>query len=256
MLRYPVGYVAGQKYPTVFEIYETFFDNGFNARAAFLASHGYAVFHPSVNLVVGRPGEVVGQGRDDGRQQADRDGRRRSGSARRARHELRRVRDGAAPHADGSLQGGDQHFGQGRHGQLLHRQPAPGRAEHARAREEPGSDRRHAVGIPRAVSRALRGAAGRSDQDAAPQRSRGDQDPNVPSSQSREIYYALRRLGREVEWVRYVNGAHRPPNSAAEAVDFEQRILAWYDKYLRQRRRTAPDWRGNEVRRVVGRFGL
>ena len=61
----------------------------------------------------------------------------------------------------------------------------------------------------------------------------GDQDPNVPSSQSREIYYALRRLGREVEWVRYVNGAHRPPSNAAESVDFEQRMLAWYDKYLK-----------------------
>jgi hypothetical protein len=32
----------GQKYPTVFELYETFFDNGFNARATFLANHGYA----------------------------------------------------------------------------------------------------------------------------------------------------------------------------------------------------------------------
>jgi dipeptidyl aminopeptidase/acylaminoacyl peptidase len=61
----------------------------------------------------------------------------------------------------------------------------------------------------------------------------GDQDPNVPASQSREMYYALRRLGKEVEWVRYVNGGHRPPNSAAESIDFEQRILAWYDKYLK-----------------------
>ena len=58
VLRYPVNYVKGQKYPTVFELYETFFDNGFNARATFLANHGYAVFHPSVNLVVGRPGEA------------------------------------------------------------------------------------------------------------------------------------------------------------------------------------------------------
>jgi hypothetical protein len=33
--------------------------------------------------------------------------------------------------------------------------------------------------------------------------------------------------------VRYVNGAHRPPNSANEAIDFENRILAWYDKYLK-----------------------
>jgi dipeptidyl aminopeptidase/acylaminoacyl peptidase len=61
----------------------------------------------------------------------------------------------------------------------------------------------------------------------------GDQDPNVPASQSREIYYALRRLGREVEWVRYVNGGHRPPNSAAETVDFEGRIVEWYDRYLK-----------------------
>jgi dipeptidyl aminopeptidase/acylaminoacyl peptidase len=58
VLRYPVSYVTGRKVPTVFELYETFFDNGFNARATFLANHGCAVFHPSVNLVVGRPGEA------------------------------------------------------------------------------------------------------------------------------------------------------------------------------------------------------
>ena len=61
----------------------------------------------------------------------------------------------------------------------------------------------------------------------------GDQDPNVPGSQSREIFYALRRLGKEVEWVHYANGAHRPPNGVAESVDFENRILAWYEKYLK-----------------------
>jgi hypothetical protein len=43
----------------------------------------------------------------------------------------------------------------------------------------------------------------------------------------------LRRLGRDVEWVRYVNGGHRPPNSASESIDFEQRILGWYDKPLK-----------------------
>lgn len=29
------------------------------------------------------------------------------------------------------------------------------------------------------------------------------------------------------------NGAHRPPDSVAESIDFEQRILAWYDKHLK-----------------------
>ena len=47
-----------------------------------------------------------------------------------------------------------------------------------------------------------------------------------------KFLFALRRLGRTVEWVHYVNGAHRPPNSVAEAIDFESRILAWYEKYL------------------------
>jgi dipeptidyl aminopeptidase/acylaminoacyl peptidase len=30
VLRYPVGYEKGRTYPVIFEIYETFFDNGFN----------------------------------------------------------------------------------------------------------------------------------------------------------------------------------------------------------------------------------
>jgi dipeptidyl aminopeptidase/acylaminoacyl peptidase len=51
------------------------------------------------------------------------------------------------------------------------------------------------------------------------------------------MYYAMRRLGKEVDWVRYVNGGHRPPNSVSESVDFENRILAWYDKYLKKDRK-------------------
>ncbi len=30
-----------------------------------------------------------------------------------------------------------------------------------------------------------------------------------------------------------LNGGHRPPNSVSESIDFESRILAWYDKYLK-----------------------
>ena len=30
------------------------------------------------------------------------------------------------------------------------------------------------------------------------------------------------------------NGGHRPPNSKAESIDFEQRIVAWYDKHLKK----------------------
>jgi dipeptidyl aminopeptidase/acylaminoacyl peptidase len=62
----------------------------------------------------------------------------------------------------------------------------------------------------------------------------GKQDSNVPERTTMEMYYALRRLGREVEWVSYINGGHgMPSNTEAEVIDYHQRILGWYDKYLK-----------------------
>ena len=67
----------------------------------------------------------------------------------------------------------------------------------------------------------------------------GDQDPNVPASQSREIFYALRRLGKEVEWVRYANGAHRPPNSVAES--WTPKIESWRTRAIGRMRQEEDD---------------
>jgi fermentation-respiration switch protein FrsA (DUF1100 family) len=36
----------------------------------------------------------------------------------------------------------------------------------------------------------------------------GAQDSNVPADNTREMYYALRRLGKECVWVNYMNGGH------------------------------------------------
>ncbi|MCK7532802.1 MAG: hypothetical protein MZV63_18085 [Marinilabiliales bacterium] len=187
----------------------------------------YAVFHPSVNLVVGPARRGVGEGRHRGGQPAHRDGRGRSRSAGRARHELRRLRHGAAADADRSLQGGHQHLGQGGHGELLHRQPAPRRAQHARAREEPGPHRRHAVGLPGALPRALGRAARGPHHDAAavhhgrpgPERARpASRARSTTRSAAREggasgCATSTARTGRRTAWPR--------------SVDFEQRILAW-----------------------------
>ena len=50
-----------------------------------------------------------------------------------------------------------------------------------------------------------------------------------------EMYYALRRLGKDVTWVNYVNGGHGMPRSTMEEVaDYHRRILDWYEKYLRE----------------------
>ncbi len=232
VLRYPVGYEKGKRYPTVFEIYETFFDNGFNGRAAFLASHGYAVFHPSVNLVVGRPGESWEKGVtaaanrliDMGVADPDRLGVHGTSYGGYATVLLltQTNRFKAAINVSGKVNMVTFYTDSPRLGV---------RNTHA---AEKSQDRIGGTLWEFPERYLEHSAVLRADRITTPLLCiTGDQDPNVPASQSREIYYALRRLGKEVEWVRYVNGAHRPPNSVAESVDFEQRILAWYDKHLK-----------------------
>ncbi len=224
VLRYPANYVRGQRYPTVFEIYETFFDNGFNARAAFLASHGYAVFHPSVNLVVGRPGESWLKGVtaaankliDMGVADPDRLGVHGTSYGGYATVLLITQTDRfkAAINVSGKVNMVSFYTDSPRLG--VRNTHAPERSQDrigGTLWDYPERYLEHSAVL-------------QADRIKTPLLNMsGDQDPNVPGSQSREIYYALRRLGREVEWVRYVNGGHRPPNSVAEAIDFETRIL-------------------------------
>ena len=63
----------------------------------------------------------------------------------------------------------------------------------------------------------------------------GAQDSNVPADNTREMYYALRRLGKEVVWVNYMNGGHGGGNATADDVlDMQRRMLAWYDAKLKR----------------------
>jgi dipeptidyl aminopeptidase/acylaminoacyl peptidase len=237
VLRYPVNYQKGQKYPTIFEIYETFFDNGFNGRAAFLANHGYAVFHPSVNLVVGRPGESWAKGVtaaanrliDLGIADPNRLGVHGTSYGGYATVLLLTETDRfkAAINISGKVNMVSFYTDSPRLGV---------RNTHA---PEKSQDRIGGTLWEYPERYLEHSAVMRADRIKTPLLNiSGDQDPNVPASQSREIYYALRRLGRDVEWVRYASGGHRPPNSVSEAVDFETRILGWYDKYLKADSRT------------------
>jgi dipeptidyl aminopeptidase/acylaminoacyl peptidase len=232
VLRYPANYEKGKRYPTVFEIYETFFDNGFNGRAAFLANHGYAVFHPSVNLVVGRPGESWEKGVtaaanrliDLGIADPDRLGVHGTSYGGYATVLLLTQTDRfkAAINISGKVDMVSFYTDSPKLG--VRNTHAPEKSQDrigGTLWEYPERYLEHSAVL-------------RADRITTPLLCiTGDQDPNVPASQSREIYYALRRLGKDVEWVRYVDGAHRPPNSVAESIDFEQRILAWYEKYLK-----------------------
>lgn len=231
--RYPIGYEKGRAYPTVFEIYETFFDNGFNARAALLANHGYVVFHPSVNLVVGRPGEAWVKGVtsaanrliDLGIADPDRLGVHGTsyGGYATALLITQTDRFKAAINISGKVDMVSFYTDSPRLG--VRNTHAPEKSQDrigGTLWEFPERYLEHSAVL-------------RADRIKTPLLNiTGDQDPNVPASQSREMYYAMRRLGKDVEWVRYVNGGHRPPNSAAESIDFEQRIVAWYDKYLKK----------------------
>jgi dipeptidyl aminopeptidase/acylaminoacyl peptidase len=237
VLRYPVGYEKGRKYPTVFEIYETFFDNGFNGRAAMLAGQGYAVFHPSVNLVVGRPGESWAKGVtaaankliDMGVADPDRLGVHGTSYGGYATVLLLTETDRfkAAINISGKVNMVSFYTDSERLGV---------RNTHA---PEKSQDRIGGTLWEFPERYIEHSAIFRLDRVKTPLLTiSGDQDPNVPANQSRELYYALRRLGKDVEWVRYVNGGHRPPNSVAESIDFEQRIVAWYDKHLKPKSST------------------
>jgi dipeptidyl aminopeptidase/acylaminoacyl peptidase len=62
----------------------------------------------------------------------------------------------------------------------------------------------------------------------------GEQDSNVPPRQAMEMYYALRRLGKEVAWVQYVNGGHGMPTSTVEEIrDYHKQIQSWFDTHLK-----------------------
>jgi dipeptidyl aminopeptidase/acylaminoacyl peptidase len=233
VLRYPIGYVKGQAYPTIFEIYETFFDNGLNPRAAFLTNHGYAVFHPSVNLVVGRPGEAWVKGVtaaaneliEMGVADPDRLGVHGTSYGGYATVLLITQTDRfkAAINISGKVDMVSFYTDSPRLGV---------RNTHA---PEKSQDRLGGTLWEYPERYLEHSAVLHADRITTPLLCiTGDQDPNVPASQSREIFYALRRLGKTVEWVRYVNGAHRPPDSIGESIDFENRILAWYDKYLKK----------------------
>jgi hypothetical protein len=159
VLHYPTNYERGKRYPTVFIIYEDVFDDTFDAVANLLAAHGYAVVKPSVGFEIGYPGEAWMKGVTAAANAV-------IAMARRARHELRRLRDQPADHADASLQGGDQHERQGGHGVVLYGQSATRRPQHSRCGKIAGPHRRNALAAAAKIRRALGDLFCRSHYDA------------------------------------------------------------------------------------------
>ena len=62
----------------------------------------------------------------------------------------------------------------------------------------------------------------------------GEGDWNVPATNQREMYYALRRLGKEVVWVHYTSGGHGAgrASTSEDFVDHWQRMFDWFAEHF------------------------
>jgi len=235
IIHLPPNYQEGTEYPLVAEIYETFFDNGYNYSAQTLAAQGWIVLRPSVDLEEGFPGEawmkgvttainsLMDKGMVDGRQLGIH-GTSYGGYAA-SLIITQTDRFAAAINISGkvniiSFLGDSEKIttrnysaaeeGQDRIGATLWEQPQK-YWEHSAVMY---ADR---VTTPHLLLT-------------------GHGDWNVPDTNTREMYYALRRLGKEVVWVNYMRAGHGAGRAGLEEDyrDHWRRIIEWYDTHFKK----------------------
>lgn len=62
----------------------------------------------------------------------------------------------------------------------------------------------------------------------------GSEDTTVASSRGDEVFVALRRLGKDVDYAKYMGEQHVPSGwTYANQVDLCNRMIEWFDKYLK-----------------------
>lgn len=207
ILYYPHGYEAGRKYPLVAEIYETFFDNGYNENMNLVAARGWFGFRPSVDLEIGYPGEawlkgvtpalntLIERGLVD-EKQVGVYGQSYGGYAVNLLV-TQTDRFAAAANVSGkvniiSFLGDSEKI----------------TTRNYNAAEE-GQDRIGATLWEQPQKYVAHSAVMFADRIKTPLLLlSGEGDWNVPATNQREMYYALRRLGKEVVWVNYMRGGH------------------------------------------------
>lgn len=233
VLYYPADYEPGKKYPTVFIIYEQFFDDTFNGTINVLTSNGYAVMQPSVTFETGFPGEAWVKGVT---------------SAANKLVEME-VADPERLGVQGTSYGGyatnllitqTNRFKaainiSGKVNMISFYTDSPRLGVRNIHAPEKSQDRIGATLWQQPQKYIQHSAIMFADRIKTPLLLiTGEQDHNVPARQAMEMYYALRRLGKEVEWVNYLNGGHGMPTTTVEEVkDYHTRIIKWYDSHLK-----------------------
>jgi dipeptidyl aminopeptidase/acylaminoacyl peptidase len=232
VLYYPPDYREGVPYPTIFHVYETFFDPGFDAFVNVMTSNGYVVMRPSVALERGYPGEGWLKG------------------VTAAANELvrRGISDPKRLGVQGTSYGGyavnllitqTHRFAaavnvSGKVNMVSFYTDSPRLATRNTHAPENSQDRIGATLWEQPHKYLAHSAILSADRIRTPLLLiGGEQDHNVPNRQLMEMYYALRRLGRDVTWVTYVHGGHGVPTTDDDMVrDYYRRILDFYRKHL------------------------
>ena len=233
ILYYPIDYDPQKTYPLVAEIYETFFDNGFNANMNLLANQGWFGFRPSVDLEIGFPGEAWVKGVttaintviDRGLVDEEKLGVHGTSYGGYATNLLitQTNRFAAAINISGkvniiSFLGDSEKI----------------TTRNYRAAEE-GQDRIGATLWEQPQKYIAHSAIMFADRIDTPLLMlSGEYDWNVPETNQREMYYALRRLGKKVTWVNYMRAGHGAGRAGTQEdfLDHWNRIFDWYATYF------------------------
>jgi dipeptidyl aminopeptidase/acylaminoacyl peptidase len=231
---YPADYEKGKAYPTVFEIYEDFFDDNFDVRANVLTGHGYVVVHPAVDFETGYPGEAWLKGVT---------------AAANKMIELG-IADSARLGVQGQSYGGyavnllvtqTNRFKaainiSGKVDLISFYTDSPRLGVRNITAAERQQDRIGATLWQQPQKYVAHSAIMFADRITTPlMLITGQQDSNVPSDNTREMYYALRRLGKECLWVDYMNGGHGGGTATADDfLDMQRRMLEFYDSKLKK----------------------
>jgi len=233
ILYYPVDYDPNKKYPLVLEVYETFFNNGYRSSLNLIANQGYFGLRPSVDLEEGYPGEAWVKGVtsainllvDKGLVDNDKVGIQGTSYGGYAASLLITQTDRFAAAINISGKVNIISF--------LGDSPKIGTRNYAAA--EVGQDRIGGSFWDEPLKYFQTSAVFFADRVTTPHLLlSGEGDWNVPGTNSREMYYALRRLGKDVEWVNYMKGGHGAGFASIESDYYDQwdRIFKFYDKHF------------------------
>ncbi|MDE2980284.1 MAG: prolyl oligopeptidase family serine peptidase [Gemmatimonadota bacterium] len=233
ILYYPANYEPGRTYPLVAEIYEQFFDNGFNENMNLITAQGWFGFRPSVRFEEGFPGEAwlkavpnaINKIIERGLVDPDRVGVYGQSYGGYATNLLITQTDRFAAAANVS----------GKVNIISFLGDSPKITTRNYAAAEVGQDRIGATLWEQPHKYIEHSAVMFADRIETPLLMlSGEGDWNVPATNQREMYYALRRLGKEVVWVHYTAGGHGAgrASTAADFADHWQRMFEWFAEHF------------------------